>query len=410
MKAETLTPPIVEERINRISQKKAVWLATATHFTTDLYNGFLGPLMPLLVARLDISLALAGALVSVLSIFSSMLHPVAGFVADRLKRNYFLLLGPLIAGAFMSLIGLAQSYVALLVILSLSGIGTSLFHPQAAALVGQISRSRRGVSMSVFAMGGTLGVAVGPFVIIPLVSIWGMWASVFTVLPAIAILVIARPLLDISGVEPHRHVSPGLRINLRGLWPSISILYLTSMIRSTFIICFQSFMPLLLTARGESLFLGAASVTTLQICGAAGLLAGGFLSERISPRRLMQISYLAALPGAVLFLVLPSAIGLVFIGLASFFILASLPINILAGQSLLPRNASFVSGIMMGLAWGVGGLLATPIGAMADLFGLDNALLLVSLLVIPGFLIIRFSPGKIWIVKHEQPDASLEKD
>lgn len=399
MKAETtLTPSKPKtQSIPSYSPKKFIWISSLAHCTNDFYNGFLGPLLPILVLRLDISLALAGTLVSIFSVFNSLLHPFFGMIADRLRRNYFFVFGPLIAGVFMSLIGLANSYLSLVIILALSGIGTSIFHPQAATLVGKVAKLNPGKSMSIFGLGGTLGVALGALVIIPLVMTWGLQSSLITVLPAIAIVFVTFRLLDSNRGEIHQHERINPLRNLDGYWPVILILFFMAVIRSTFIICFQNFMPLLLAESGESLFSGALSVAILQISGGAGLLVGGYLSDKFPAKKVMQSSFLFALPFGILFFFFPTIYGIVFIGLAGFFVLMSLPINILIAQKILPKNVGFASGIMMGFAWGTAGLLATPVGVLADIIGLKYALLIVTLLMLPGFILARSFPIKVEI-------------
>ncbi len=399
MKAETTLTPSksIAQSIPPFSPKKFIWISSLAHCTNDFYNGFLGPLLPILVSRLDISLALAGTLVSIFSVFNSLLHPFFGMIADRLRRNYFFVFGPLIAGVFMSLIGLANSYFALVIILALSGIGTSIFHPQAATLVGKVAKLSPGISMSIFGLGGTLGVALGALVIVPLVETWGLQSSLITVLPAIAIVFVTFRLLDFKQGEVHHHEKISLLRNLDGYWPVILILFFMAAIRSTFVICFQSFMPLLLTESGESLFSGSISVAILQISAGAGLLVGGYLSDKIPAKKIMQASFLFALPFGILFILFPTIYGIVFIGIAGFFIIMSLPNNILIAQKLLPKNVGFVSGIMMGFAWGVAGLLATPVGFLADIIGLRYSLLVVTLLLLPGFILARICPIKVEI-------------
>jgi hypothetical protein len=52
---------------------------------------------------------------------------------------------------------------------------------------------------------------------------------------------------------------------------------------------------------------------------------------------------------------------------AGFILNSSTPINIVMAQEMLPRNASMGSSFMMGLGWGIGGLLSIPFGALADI-------------------------------------------
>ena len=65
----------------KVTWKKNLFLATAGHFVNDFYNGFLAPLLPIIVIKLNISLALAGLLISIFSISNSLLQPIAGLVA-----------------------------------------------------------------------------------------------------------------------------------------------------------------------------------------------------------------------------------------------------------------------------------------------------------------------------------------
>ncbi|HHM23496.1 MAG TPA: MFS transporter [Bacteroidetes bacterium] len=386
---ESVAPPRVEE--TKIPRE--IFLASAAHFTNDLYNGFLGPLLPMLVARLDLNLALAGSLVSVLSLFNSVAQVPAGLIADRLRRNYFIVFAPLMTGFFMSLIGLVNSYGMLVLILALSGLGTALFHPQAAALVGRLTRSRRGLSMSVFNVGGSMGIALGPLLIVPLVSWLGLRASILAVIPAVIVVLLTFPLLNTARAERSDARWAAWK-GLSGVWGLVVLLYLMVVIRAAVIILFQNFIPLSLSHRGESLFLGATAVTVFQFTGGFGILLGGYLADRLSKRKVLLWSFLLTPPFALTFLVAPQPLALIALALAALFIFSATPVNIILGQDLLPGNASFISSIMMGLAWGVAGLLATPLGALADWIGLKSMLVALALLPLAGVLLVMMYPGE----------------
>lgn len=367
---------------------KEVWLTSFAHFSNDFYNGFLAPLLPMLVLKLDISLALAGSLVSILSIFNSLSQPIAGMLADRLRRNYFIVFAALITGLFMSLIGVVNQYITLAIVLALSGIGTSLFHPQGAAFVGRIKSKRPGFSMSIFNMGGSFGYAVGPLVVVPLVIKFGLHATIYTSILAVFVMFFTFPLLKQTAREKIKK-KPNIISALHGHYSLIFLLFFMVVIRATMTIAFQSFMPLYLTSEGQSLFLGATAITVFQVCGTVGILVGGFFSDRLKPATLLMISFLFALPFGIAFVHLPSVWGIPFFGVTAFFLFSSTPVNIIMGQRILPENVSFISGIMMGFAWGIGGMLATPIGALADSVGLYTTLLIIALLAIPGVLLAR---------------------
>jgi len=150
-----------------------LWLLALAHFTIDAYSSFFSPLLPLLVAKLDLSLTRVGTLVALASVSSSFAQPVFGLIGDRLRRPWFIAFGPLMAALFMSGIGMAPDYGTLVALLMLGGIGVAAFHPQAAALSSDLS-PRRGLAMAVFVTGGTMGFALGPLLAVLVVGAFGL--------------------------------------------------------------------------------------------------------------------------------------------------------------------------------------------------------------------------------------------
>src|SRR2546428_4005143 len=128
-------------------------LVTLGHFTIDSYSSFFSPLLPLLVTKLHLSLTLVGTLVAFSALSSSFAQPLFGWFADRVDRPWFVAFGPLVAAVFLSSIGLAPSYGALVGLLLLGGIGVAAVHPPAGG-VARDGSPRRGIAMSFFVTGG----------------------------------------------------------------------------------------------------------------------------------------------------------------------------------------------------------------------------------------------------------------
>src|SRR5262245_22553077 len=83
---------------------------TLGHFTIDTYSSFFLPLLPLLAQRLGLNYAMVGGLTAMASLSSSFLQPPFGMLADRMRRPWFVALGPMIAAIFMASVGLAARY------------------------------------------------------------------------------------------------------------------------------------------------------------------------------------------------------------------------------------------------------------------------------------------------------------
>src|SRR2546427_9652390 len=101
-------PTLPRSRVPVID-RRLVLAATAAHFLNDFYVAFLAPLLPLVVAKFNLSLALAGLLATVLTTSAAMTQPLFGIMADRLKRRIFLVLGPPLPRLAMGLMGLGPT-------------------------------------------------------------------------------------------------------------------------------------------------------------------------------------------------------------------------------------------------------------------------------------------------------------
>jgi FSR family fosmidomycin resistance protein-like MFS transporter len=62
-----------------------------------------------------------------------------------------------------------------------------------------------------------------------------------------------------------------------------------------------------------------------------------------------------------------------------FFLQSTLPVNVTFGHQLAPVSAATVSSLMMGFAWGTGGLAVPLVGMMADRIDIAPALMIIGL-------------------------------
>lgn len=353
------------------------------HFTVDAYSSFFTPLLPLLVAKLDLSLTRVGTLVAFMSLASSMSQPLFGLVSDRMRHPWFIALGPLAAAVFISGLGMAPNYGSLVALLMLGGFGVAAFHPQAASLAGEASPSR-GMAMAWFVTAGTLGFALGPLLAVGLVHVAGLERSWLAAIPGVIISVFM--LMVIGKVRPV-HKAPSERPRLAELRPMLRpllLLYFAVVSRSAVSYGFLTFLPLQLTQRGFSLVQAGGVVSLYLACGAIGGLLGGWLADRWGGRRVVVASFLGAVPLYFLFLFAPDPWGLASLVLGSFVLQTSLPVNVVMGQELSPRHASTISSLLMGAAWGLGALLIGPIGALADRWSIQWALFSLAFLLLGG--------------------------
>lgn len=360
-------------------------MLSAAHFTIDAYSSFFLPLLPLLVARLGLNYTMVGGLVAIGSVSSSFSQPLFGLWADRLHRPWFVLLGPLVAAVFMSAIGLAGSYPALVALLLLGGLGVAAFHPQTASIAGSSSRDR-GVAMSFWITGGTLGWALGPMFATTTVRLVGLEHTYVAVLPGLLMTAIMFPWFLRESAAPRRERTRTRPADLRPIARPLGLLYGAVATRSAVSAGFATFLPLWASERGWSVVAGGTLTTVYLTLGALGGLAGGALASRIGGRRVVRHSFLVAMPCFALFFLLPQPWSVISLLAGYFALQTSLPVNVVLGQELSPAHAGTISSLLMGAAWGVGALCIGPVGAFADHAGLERGLMLLSLLLLVGYL------------------------
>jgi FSR family fosmidomycin resistance protein-like MFS transporter len=372
------------------------WKRTALlfvgHLLNDGFSSFFAPLLPLLIDRLDLSLTLAGLLGTIRIVTNSLLQPGLGHIVDRAQRPGLVIVGPLLTVIAMSLIGRAGSLPALLVIMLVAGIGTAFFHPAAASLVAAEGGRRRGLLMAFFSSGGTLGGAVAPLAIIGFVEAWSLSATPWLALVGFAILAgFAIPLW--RGLPPNSRASRP-KSGSNPLPGRLVLLWFVIVLASTCSTAFSSFLAVLVVDRGGSTFIGAAAISVYLFAGAAAGFLAGNLSDRLGRKRIIVASQLVATPFLLLFLFGPKSLLLPAIALAGVFGLSSTPVGVVAAQECVPGRTGLVSGLVMGLAWGVGGVALTPIGWLADTYGLVRVMGVVALLPLAAAALMLFFPRR----------------
>lgn len=370
----------------------AVLTLAAAHMGHDTYTAFLSPLLPLLIAKLSIPLGAAGVLASVFRA-GSLAQPLLGVWADRTDTRFFLIFTPTVTALCMSLLGLAPSYLAVLLLLALGGLSHASFHPAAAATVTRVSGRTWGRGTSVYMVGGKLGFTLGPLFIASVVTWLGLEMSWVAAIPGVLVSLALYQLLR------RREIAQPRKASTSSIWREVkaqrrALLLLSGFVlfRSTAFISFTTFYPTFLTNQGLSILFAGFAMTVYQLGGAAGALAGGILSDVRGRRRMLVLSQL--LSGPLLFFALQSPAGtegLAVLAMGGAMISSASPVQLALFQELMPRSRSTAAGIWSLLSFE--GSLATVvvIGVLGDWLGLGSALalsVLASMLSIPFILAV----------------------
>ena len=359
------------------------------HFINDGYGGFFAPLLPLLIDRLDLSLAMAGLMGTTRILINSFTQPVFGHIVDRTDRPLLVAVGPVLTICAMSLIGMVTTSAQLFLVLIVGGIGTALFHPAAAVLVGGAKGARNsGSLMAFFSSGGTMGAAAAPVLIIPFIAAYGSARTPLLIIPGLAVVLVF--VLFLRDNLPLREEKSQEKMRIKNIPRPLAVLWGIIVLRGMAGVAFSDFLAVLVTEKGGSHLVGGAAISTFLITGALGGLLAGRLSDRFGRKVVIFTTILLASPFLLLFLRGPTWFMLPSLALAGLFLFSSTPVGIVAAQEILPGKSGLVSGLVMGMAWGVAGLTLMPVGFLADRYGLVSVMTWIALIPLAAAILALF--------------------
>ena len=385
----------MEKNSSEPSSNRA-WLFALGHFINDLYPAFLPPLLPLLVEKFQLTFTRASVLATVLSFSSSMTQPLFGYLADKLGGRTLLILGPLVGGVSLSWIGAIDHYSLLIFLLILGGMGVASFHPEAAALSAALSGRKKTLGMSIFMLGGNAGYGLGPFLILLIVTHLGMEWSFLASVPALGLAWLMyrhAPLPEKQTAAVPRSPSPGEPPRSRQLARFILLMGVV-VFRVMAALSLTTFLPMIQKLRGFSLLAAGSSFTVFMACGALGGVTGGILADRVGRKKLILSSFIIIIPVLLAFLFWKGPASFLILSLLGFLFFLSEPACIVLAQEMAPGRARTVSGIVMGMAWGLAGFGVLATGALADAFGLEWALRFLLLLPTASLVFSLFLPRR----------------
>lgn len=366
--------------------KRMLGLLSAGHLVNDLHQGAIPALLPFLIIQQNISYSAAGLIVFAFTGTATIIQPLFGFLADRFSKTWTIPAGIMLTSLGFALTGLLSNYFLIITAVILSGIGSAVFHPEAARMVNLAGGEQKATAMSIFGVGGTLGFSIGPFVITAAVLGFGMKGVMVTMIPAaiVATLFLSQSvgLNNCGKTAAHMH-----RIDAaskeKDNWLAFVLLSLTIIGKSVIYYGLFTFIPLYWTSiLQQSQMAGATALTIFSVAGVFGNLIGGRLADRFGHTKIVAIGCTLLVPSLPALLwaddVYIATLMLVVVGA---LLLSTYGPTIVLGQKYLPNHIGFSSGMTLGVAFSIGGMVTPFLGHLADQQGLSSAL--TSIIFIP---------------------------
>jgi len=335
------------------------------HALVDSVAMFIEPLWPELRKSLHLTEAQLFSLLSITSVAPNFSQLLFGYLQDRFGSRYLLWLGPSIAAVMLSLQGIAQTNLVLTAVLTVGYIGVGSFHPEAAVSASQAIPDQRTRGLSLFMVGGTAGLGLGPMLSGNLVKYFGLqslaWMAIPAVLLVLAIYFVLRqsqPTLDVSS-KPVEHHAP----QLGNRWKLALLLLTVCSLRVVPNSGLTKALAFTLEARGFDTNVIGTLQSLFLVSGSIGMLLVGARFGHGSERRLMILSPLASIP-PLLGLAIPGCPTWLTIALlvpAGVILIGTTPAMVAYAHQIFPRDAGMASALTMGLSWGISGLIVAEL-------------------------------------------------
>ncbi len=375
----------------RSVNKRGVALVSAAHVADDIYQGIVPALLPFLVAERHYSYAAISGITLAATVLSSVAQPVFGVWADKHSRRWMIGGGMSLAAVGVVLAGWMPTYPLTWIVVALSGLGIAAFHPEAARAARQAA-GRSNTGMSIFALGGNTGYALGSLIATPVLLWLGLRGTALLVVPAVVMaLILARYLGPTLDRPVGTRGAPQLPTGADD-WRSFLTLTGIVVIRSILFFGFTSFIALyFIDHLHTSQAAGGVALTVFLVTGAVGTLLGGWLGDRFNPLISIRVGFVLAIP-ALAGVVLVGSLPLAFLLVAVAGIACYLPFSVfvLLGQDYLPNRIGTASGVTVGLAVSIGGLANPLLGLLADATSLRLTLTVLIALPVLALTVAAF--------------------
>lgn len=359
----------------------------------DMYGGFIYPIMPVIAAKLNISLGIVGLILSISSFSSSILQPVFGYSSDKLARRFFIFAGMLLSAIFISMIGFSNNVYMLGLLVFTGSLGVGLFHPQATALAAQFSGKEINSLMGIFIASGTIGYALGPFFSSVLVSVYGLKSTIFAIIPGLIAFLLMYNILPKIVIKVKPPDFTNFIASLGNNRKNISILTFISFIRALAVMTFTVFTPFLWKEHNYSIMLTGSLIALFSLSGSIASYLGGKLNNYTGEKLILALSLLPAVPclyGTIHLLDKFPVLSFMLFIFSGFILTFSTSVNIVIAQKALPENMGTVSGLIGGFCWGIAGIALTPIGFLSSNYGLINTLSVLAFIPLFGVFVLYF--------------------
>ena len=381
---------------------KILFIIGLCHLLNDSIQAVIPAMFPVLEKSMGLTFTQLGFIAFALNIVSSIMQPLIGLMTDKKPMPFALPIG--LTSTLFGVLGLAfaPSFEWVIVSVLFIGLGSAIFHPEGSRVAYMAAGPKRGLAQSIYQVGGNSGQALAPLITaLILVPLGQRGAGLFTFVAALAVGLLIYIAIWYSRTlqwelgqkkrktvrkQTNKAVSKSIKVAL------LLILFLIFarswyMAGITNYYAFYAIDHYGLTIQQSQIFIFAFLVT-----GAMGTFFGGPLADRFGRKQIIFISMLGTAPLSILLPFVSPVIAFIMLAVCGFVLMLSFSVTVVYAQELVPGKIGTMSGLTVGLAFGMGALGSVGLGYLADLIGLSPTFIMTGFLPLLG-LVTLFLPS-----------------
>ncbi|KUP09814.1 Fosmidomycin resistance protein [Bacillus coahuilensis m2-6] len=380
------TPNALSSKVTQNPTYKVLIFLGICHLLNDTLQAIIPAMFPILEASLGLNFTQLGLIAFVLNMVSSCLQPVVGIYTDKSPLPYLLPVGLSLSLIGVLGLGFAPSFLTILLFVVLIGFGSAVFHPEGSRVAYLAAGNRRGLAQSIYQVGGNTGHALAPvmtaFVLVPLGQKGASFFHFAALLAVVILFYIAKWYKSQLVYLPPR---PGKKKG-QSEWNKEIILALVLLVfivfaRSWYSSAISNFYAFyVISEYGMTIAQSQAYIFAFLITGAVGTFFGGPVADRFGRKNVIAYSLLLTTPMAIILPYLPPFAAFIVIALMGLVLMSSFSVMVVYAQELMPGKIGTMSGLIVGLAFGMGAIGSIALGVLIDTIGLNETMLIASFL------------------------------
>lgn len=366
------------------------------HLLNDTLQAVIPAMFPVLEQERGLTFTQLGFIAFALNMVASLLQPVIGYMSDKKPMPYALPVGMLFSLVGIGGLALAPDYWMIVVSVMLLGFGSAVFHPEGSRVSFMAAGSKRGLSQSIYQVGGNTGQALAPLIGAYILVPYGQKsAALFMIVAALGIFILMkishwykRELEQEKLMKRKKVLLSSIgKLTKKQVGVALTLLMAIIFARSFYVTSITSFYIFhLMEQYNLQSKEGLLYIFLFLAFGAVGTFLGGPLADKIGRKNVIVLALIVPIPLCIMLPYVPLWAVIVLLIVIGFIIMLSFSVTVVYAQELVPSKIGTMAGLTVGLAFGMGAVGAVIIGKLMDVLGIYPTMIIVSFLPIIGLV------------------------